>query len=223
MATARKRPVKRSANQVEPMLPLDFSVLDQFEFIGGTGNYGSKQVCAMTALHLVVEIAKGTVTLAQATGQEPMPGRRVIRKQMFSDTPEGGIPVADHVACVSPTLNAIVIRRNDAMEDPEERKKWAMKILPKLVGTNLGARFENRLEKLTVDYAGEHLIDVALVKVKEWMKKKPLDGELLREAAEIIEDADEDEENPDLIPFYDKQIALILKAVKEEQRLRAGR
>jgi hypothetical protein len=101
---------------------LDFSILDGFTFGTGAGRYSEKRACIMSGLYLVTQIAEGKITLDQAIAKD--------------EEGEAEFEVNDRVTCVSPLVRDLVVHRNDLHSvSDEERKLWAMKTMPRIVGT----------------------------------------------------------------------------------------
>lgn len=115
--------------------PVDLSFLADWTFVGGVGNYRNKQACIMSALFLATKIAEGKVTLNQVLESDP--------------NRSGPLGEYDRVSCVSPWMRDKVVERNDSFPDTMEdkRKEWALAMLPRLLGTYLGEKFEKKLRQ----------------------------------------------------------------------------
>jgi hypothetical protein len=116
------------------LTPVDLSFLGEWKFVQGVGYYAHKEACIMSALFLAVKIAEGKVTLDQV----------LVEKY---DPPSKALGEYDHVSCVSKTLRDAVVERNDGFNSDDARKEWALKMLPRLLGTALGDTFEKKLRQ----------------------------------------------------------------------------
>jgi hypothetical protein len=94
----------------EQALALNLDFLSDWEFVGSVGDYKHKQACVMSAAVAAVRVARG-VDMNGAT---------------------------DQLECVCPTIRRLMIARNDATENADERKAWALSMIPRIVGTNQG-------------------------------------------------------------------------------------
>lgn len=123
---------------MEKIKPLDLSIFKDFTFSGGAGEYGEKQVCIMSALHLATQIALGQTTLEEAIMSRAEFEERWSNREQIEES--------DQVECVSETVRDLCIARNDIMVDTGARKEWAMRMMPRIVATNLGDKFEAKVE-----------------------------------------------------------------------------
>lgn len=190
--------------KVEGLPPVDLSILDQFAFVAGSGNYGGRQVCIMTGLHLCTEIAAGRITLEEALA--------------------GEVDVQDRVDCVSRVLNSLCISRNDSFSDLDnanvKRKDWAVALLPKLLGTKRSEEIEERAQILVQEVGDREYRkynrelkayvekDIsALVKESKELAQKYIDmgdGQYLRRAIDVLDLINGVEQNSDW--FEDEKV-----------------
>lgn len=149
----------------KPLKPVDLSFLAEFNFVEGNGHYPDRKVCVMTGLHLAVAIAEGRTTLAQALD------------------PEKRVSALTSVDCVSPVLRDLIMQRNDAFSNPQARKKWALQMLPRLLGTYRGKREEKRLNKILSDLVEEEMFQRIDALYEKYKKKR--DAGIIEEMQEI--------------------------------------
>lgn len=197
-------------SKAKALPPVDLSFLKDFTFKAGSGSYADKHICIMNGLYLATEIAAGRVTLAEALSPSSP-------RHPYGMTPD------DSVSCVSGVLTQAVIYRNDCELKATARKKWALALLPRLLGTNMGLAMEHRAEKLVRNLAQKYLVEEAKRLAEKFLKKP--DNDYLIDAQQSMEaafDADihsieEDEEALDYV------IEGLLDLFEKERKRRASR
>lgn len=115
---------------------LNFSLLDKLTICAGIGK--GKRICTMQAANLLGQIAEGKITLKEAL--------------------EGDIYPEDKLDCVHPELNYLCITINDSLETDKQRKTFAKKYLPQIVGTR-GTAKQNAKIDAAIDKAEQGLED----------------------------------------------------------------
>jgi len=157
-----------SKSKKKALPPVDLKFLRKFDFIDSVGDVASREVCVMSGLYLATEIAAGKITL----------------KEALEGYPDGSyVEMTDRVDCVHPILNTLAIHRNDAFIDPKKRKAWALKTLPRLLGTKGNAKNEIRLNRIA-EVVMEKIRDA---KIKDLVAKyyKRKDPDFLNEAHDL--------------------------------------
>lgn len=215
----------------KPSKKVSFEFLKDFSFRCGVGNYAAREVCIMSAANLAVLVAEGKANLGDITRYSQIQDRlkelsRIrwysshgtwSRKnqeeydQLMIEADALALPSAtDHLSCVSDHLRVLLINRNDSTTDKAELKAWALKYLPKIIGTKRNkkveasaaaagraarAKVENKfLEEHHGDQskeAQERLKNAISVMKKEINSKNP-DGKYLLYYAEELADAQEE-------------------------------
>jgi hypothetical protein len=142
---------------------VSFNFLKDFEFEHGVGEYDSKRICIMSGANLATKIAEGKTTLGAVIGIVQLyeeledllsvysPTKKQERRiekleELLASIPEE----SDNVSCVSPTLQDLLILRNDTTEDLTELKKWALAMLPRILGTKGTLKQEFKLEEVSM-------------------------------------------------------------------------
>lgn len=158
---AKKKPIDKRAKEVQAMRrnesikPVDLSVFDGFKFDADVGDYSEKRVCIMSALYLATEIALGHTTLEAAIASDgDFEKWDALRAAGIRVNPDA----RDKVLCVSDVIRSVAIHRNDETRDERERKEWAIRTMPRLLGTYLGLAFEKKLGALAVLLSSEEHI-----------------------------------------------------------------
>jgi hypothetical protein len=124
------------------LLPVDLSIFAQdWKFVAGVGNYNHKQACIMSALYLATKIAEGKTTLEKVLAPIPK------NDDYYTDP----LPEQDRVTCVSDLLRDALVERNDSFENEDARTKWAIPLLPRVLGTKLGNKFEQKVKQKLFD------------------------------------------------------------------------
>lgn len=182
----KKSTVKRAVSKPKKV---DFSFLKGFDFVPTVGNYPNKQVCIMSAAALATKISSGDCTLTEALE---------LKQGNYGHEPK--VEATDELSCVDPTLRTLLIARNDhpAVTD-KARKPWALKMLPRILGTKSNLTTTRKVEALAVGlleemYNGEERraslaeIGTLLKKAQAALKDKDVDAveSELDEAMEAI-------------------------------------
>lgn len=137
----------------------------------------------MTGLHLAVLIAEGKTTLADAIRSTP---------------PEEGsneIYTSTSVDCVDSTVVSLAMQTNDSFDESTRgwraRKAWALKTLPRLLGTRGNHRLVAKLdEKFSKEYEEQKVRRLA----QAFLDSKEYNPNLLDEAHIAAFCMDNDEE-----------------------------
>jgi hypothetical protein len=90
-----------------PILPKWTGKLLIPKIVTGVGNYADGEACVMSEIVAMEREANGV----------PLNG------------------ASDKPSCVCPVIRQLAIRVNDAIKDDAEREKWALEMIPKMIGT----------------------------------------------------------------------------------------
>lgn len=135
--------------------PVDLSFLKDFSFGTGAGYYPDKKVCIMSAGALAVRIAEGTLTLTQA-----------LERDIDGDENRY---TTDNIDCVHPELRDLCINLNDGgFQDDEDRKEWALKTLPRILGTADETR-DDAIKKIRWQTRKEKVVEAAKERVQKFL------------------------------------------------------
>lgn len=205
----------------EPLLPLNWGILEGFKFVDGPGECYDRTVCIMTAAYLVTQIAKGKVTLETAVMSDAEWAAYYDRNSNEEGEGPARYHHADKVACVSDVLRDICVKRNDSgAQTEDERKEWAMKLLPRIVDTAFGRQTDRRA-RLAASEVDRNFRAPRAAELKNLLEAETDAGKRfnLRSRIERLENG-EDPWDEDAIVCYDLQIAAMLPIF---ERARAGR
>jgi hypothetical protein len=207
--------------------PIDFSIFKDFEFIGGVGNYSKKQVCIMSALHLATEISLGNTTLEASImsagdwwelSQEQQKG---LKRR---------IEATDKVMCVSDAIRDLAIGRNYNTADMEARRAWASALMPRLLGTYLGEKFDEKLRQLREHFPLRPFLEGYVKKLQDERATLDPRTKRAREITDLVDHATgqlshdyidrEDFKSPLEVALYDAMLDLLIDAAKTERERR---
>lgn len=156
--------------------PLDLSIFKDFKFVPAVGDYHDKQVCIMSALYLATQIALGKTTLEDAILSRDE--RDEIEGETGQDVKR--FYATDQVDCVSGYIRDVCISRNDENVGVDKRKEWALSMMPKIVDTYRGQKFEERISYIANRFDAFNFLVKYKPKLEQLVASSPPNSKLGR-------------------------------------------